>query len=192
MTAENLSRNWWVIVLRGVAAIIFGLAAFVWPGLTIVSLVLLFGAYALVDGLFSIYTGLTHMGDSRRWWILALEGLAGVAVGIMAFVWPTAASVALLYVIAGWAILTGILEIVAAIRLRREISNEWLLALSGVASIALGALLIMQPAIGLVTVVWTLAGYAIFFGIMLVLLGFRLRGLNGNTRPRSSGNLQPL
>jgi len=192
MTAENLSRNWWVIVLRGVAAIIFGLAAFVWPGLTIVSLVLLFGAYALVDGLFSIYTGLTHRGDSRRWWILALEGLAGVAVGIMAFVWPAAASVALLYVIAGWAILTGILEIAAAIRLRREISNEWLLALSGVASIILGVLLIMQPAIGLVAVVWTLGGYAIFFGIMLVLLGFRLRTWNGTTRPRGTSSLQPL
>jgi uncharacterized membrane protein HdeD (DUF308 family) len=179
-------------VLRGVAAIVFGVVAFIWPGLTLVTLVLFFGAYALVDGLFSIYTGLTHMGDSRRWWVLALEGLAGVAVGILAFAWPTAAMVALIYVIAAWAVLTGVLEIAAAIRLRREISNEWLLALSGVASIILGVLLMIQPAIAGLAIVWTLAGYAFFFGVLLILLGFRLKGWNGNTNNRGNRTFQPL
>lgn len=195
MTAENLSRNWWVMVLRGIVAILFAITAFVWPGLTLVTLVLFFGAYALVDGLFSIYTGFTHIGDSRRWWILALEGLAGVAVGVLTFIWPTAAAVTLIYFIAAWAVVTGVLEIASAIRLRKEITNEWWLALSGVASIGLGVLLMLQPAVGGVALVWTLAGYAFFFGILLILLGIRLKGWTGSTTShnnRNSGGLQPL
>lgn len=192
MTAENLSRNWWVLVLRGLAAIVFGIVAFVWPGITLVTLVLFFGAYALVDGLFSIYTGLTHMGDSRRWWLLALEGLAGVAVGILAFAWPAAATVALVSLIAAWAVVTGVLEIAAAIRLRREISNEWLLALGGAASILMGILLMVQPIIGSVALVWTMAGYALFFGVMLILLGFRLKAYHGHNPSQGSHTFQPL
>lgn len=184
MTAEVLSRNWWLIVLRGVLAALFGLAAFLWPNLTFTVLVLFFGAYAFVDGLFAVVTGLRRVGESSRWWVFLLEGLVGIGVGVLTFVWPQITALAVIYLIAAWAILTGVLEISAAIRLRREIDNEWLLALSGVVSIVLGALLIFQPGAGSVAVTWALGAYALLFGLLLVILGFQLK----NWRTRASGS----
>src|SRR5262245_7702154 len=124
MSAETLARNWWLVVLRGVLAVLFGLTAFVWPGVTCLVLVLFFGAYAFVDGVFAVITGLVRFGESSRWWIFLLEGLVGIAVGVVTFLWPGITSLALIYLVAAWAIVTGVLEIGAAIRLRREISNE--------------------------------------------------------------------
>ena len=171
-----LSRNWWLVVLRGVLAILFGLAAFIWPGITLLTLIVIFGVYAIVDGVIAIVTGFSRTKDSPRWWTFLLEGLVSIGAGIVALVWPGLATLVLIYMIAFWAIFTGILEIAAAVRLRHEITNEWFLALGGVLSIGLGILLFLQPAAGSLAIVWLIAGYALIFGILLVILGIRLRG----------------
>src|SRR5512139_1627084 len=113
----TLSRNWWLVVLRGVLAILFGVMAFVWPAITWLTLIIMFGVYAIVDGIVAIVTGLTRTKDSRRWWVFLLEGLLGIAAGIVALVFPGLATLVLIYIIASWAIITGILEIAAAVRL---------------------------------------------------------------------------
>ena len=172
---RTLSRNWWLVLLRGVLAILFGLLAFIWPGITWLTLVIMFGIYAIVDGLVAVGTGLSRTKESPRWWMFLLEGLISIGAGVAALVWPGLATLVLLYIIASWAVFTGILEIVAAIRLRHEITNEWVLALGGVISIALGLLLFFQPAAGGLAIIWTIGAYAIIFGILLVILGFRLR-----------------
>lgn len=179
-----LARNWWLVALRGLIAVLLGLAAFLWPGLTWLVLVYLFGFYALFDGLLAVITGVRHSKDTPRWWVFLLEGLISIAAGVIAFFQPVLTGLVILFAIAGWAIITGILEIVAAIRLRREITNEWWLALGGVASIALGILLILRPAAGGVALIWTLGAYELIFGILLIFLGFRLRNWNepGNSR----------
>jgi uncharacterized membrane protein HdeD (DUF308 family) len=171
----QLARNWWVVALRGVVAILYGLFALVWPGLTLEILVLFFGAYMLVDGVFAIFAAFTNRAGHDRWWVLLLEGLVGIAAGIITFSNPGLATLALLYVISFWAIVTGVLEIVAAIRLRKEIQGEWLLALSGIVSLVLGILLIVFPAAGVLTIAWIIGAYAILFGAMLLSLSLRLR-----------------
>jgi uncharacterized membrane protein HdeD (DUF308 family) len=171
----QLAHNWWAVALRGVLAILFGLIALVWPGLTLEVLVLFFGAYALVDGVFAIVTAFTKRAGHDRWWVLLLEGLVGIAAGIIIWVLPGLATLVLLYVIAFWAIVTGIIEIVAAIRLRREVQGEWLLVLSGIASVVFGALLLFFPAAGGLTIAWLIGIYAILFGAMFLGLSWRLR-----------------
>lgn len=172
---RSLAQNWWLIVLRGVLAILFGLAAFVWPGITLLTLIVMFGVYAIVDGAMAIGAGLSRAKDSQRWWTFLVEGLLGIAAGVVALIWPGLATLVLLYMIASWAIITGVLEIAAAIRLRNEITNEWMLALGGLISVALGLLLFFQPAAGSLAIIWTIAAYALIFGVLLVILGFRLR-----------------
>jgi uncharacterized membrane protein HdeD (DUF308 family) len=172
----QLSRNWWLIALRGVAAILFGILAIVWPGVTLTFLVLLFGAYALVDGLLTVFAALTNQAGERRWWVL-LEGLVGIAAAVLTFLWPGATAFSLLYLIAAWAILTGVLEILAAIELRREISNEWFLILSGIASVIFGVLVILFPGAGALSVIWLMAAYAVVFGALLVVLSLRVKSL---------------
>ena len=171
----SLTKNWWLVVLRGVLAVLFGLTAFLWPGLTGLVLVLLFGVYALSDGVVAMATGLTHVKDTPRWWVFLLEGLIGIGAGIAAVIWPETVAVALIALIAAWAVLTGAFEIAAAIRLRREIDNEWLLFLGGLLSIAFGALLILQPAAGGLALIWLIGSYALIFGVLLIVLGFRLK-----------------
>ncbi len=171
----QMTRNWWVVVLRGMIAIIYGLMALVWPGLTIEILVLFFGAYMLMDGVFAIIAALTNRAGHDSWWVLLLEGLLGIGAGLITFFNPGLATLVLVFVISFWAIVTGALEIVAAIRLRKEIQGEWLLALSGILSLALGVLLLIFPTAGALTVAWIIGWYAIFFGAMLLGLGFRLR-----------------
>src|SRR5919198_3636946 len=173
--ARSLSENWWLVVLRGVLAILFGILAFAWPAITWLTLIIMFGVYAIVDGIVAIVTGLSRTRESARWWVFLLEGLLGIGAGIVALVWPGLTSLVLIYMIASWAIVTGILEIVAAIRLRNEISNEWMLGLGGLVSIGLGILLFLQPVAGGLAIIWTIAGYALIFGVLLVVLGFRLR-----------------
>lgn len=171
----SLSRYWWLVILRGVFAILFGALAFVWPGITWLTLIIMFGVYAIVDGVITAATGLARTKDTPRWWTFLLEGLIGIAAGVIALIRPDLATLVLLYVIAAWAIFTGILEIVTAIRLRDEITNEWVMGLGGVLSVALGLLLFFQPVTGSLVIIWTIAAYAIIFGILLVALGFRLR-----------------
>jgi uncharacterized membrane protein HdeD (DUF308 family) len=173
-----LTRNWWLVVLRGLLAILFGLTAFLWPGLTWLVLVLMFGVYATVDGAFAMMSGLVSSKYSPRWWVFLLEGLVSVAAGAIALIRPGLAGFALILVIAVWAILTGILEIAAAIRLRREISNEWMLGFGGFVSIVFGFLVLFQPATGGLVITLMVGAYALIFGILLVALGLRLRKLD--------------
>jgi len=172
---RSLSQNWWLVLLRGVLAILFGVAAFVWPAITWLTLIIMFGIYAIVDGLVAVGTGLSRTKESPRWWVFLLEGLIGIGAGVVALIWPGLTGLVLVYMIASWAVLTGVLEIAAAIRLRNEITNEWVLGLGGLISIGLGILLFVQPTAGGLAIIWTIAGYAVIFGVLLVILGFRLR-----------------
>jgi uncharacterized membrane protein HdeD (DUF308 family) len=172
----TLARNWWILALRGLCAIIFGMLAFVWPAITLGVLVLLYGAYALVDGVLAIVAAVSKReGSDRSWWTLLLEGLLGIAAGIVTFVWPGMTALVLLFLIAAWALVTGVFEIIAAIRLRKEIEGELWLALSGIVSVLFGVLLLVRPGAGALTVVWLIGAYALFFGILLVALAFRLK-----------------
>ncbi len=173
---QVLARNWWALALRGLFAILFGVAAFAWPGLTLAALVILFGAYALVDGVFALIAAVRAAEAHARWWLFVLEGLAGIIVGIITFVWPGITALVLLYLIAWWALITGVFEIAAAIRLRKEISREWTLVLGGLASIIFGLLLLYHPGAGALAVVWLIGLYALVFGVLFLMLGFRLRG----------------
>ena len=168
--------NWWALALRGLAAILFGIAALVVPHIALVVLIALFGAYALVDGVFAIVSAVRAAERHMRWWPLLLEGLAGIVVWVLTFVWPVVTALLLLYFIASWAIVTGVFEILAAVRLRREITGEWLLGLTGVLSVVFGLLLIIFPGAGALTVVWLIGIYALVFGVLLVGLALRLRG----------------
>jgi uncharacterized membrane protein HdeD (DUF308 family) len=172
-----LARNWWALALRGLFAVLFGIVAFVLPGITLGALVLLYGAYALVDGIFAIAAAVAGRDEGLPWWAMLLEGVVGIAVGVMTFAWPGITALALLYLIAAWAFVTGALEIAAAIRLRKEIRGEWLLALSGVMSVLFGVILVVNPGAGALAVVWLIGAYAIAFGVVLLVLGFRLRSL---------------
>jgi uncharacterized membrane protein HdeD (DUF308 family) len=135
----------------------------------------MFGVYAIVDGLVAVGAGLSRTKESPRWWTFLLEGLISIAAGVAALLWPGLATLVLLYIIASWAVFTGILEIVTAIRLRHEITNEWMLGLGGLISVVLGLLLFFQPAAGSLAIIWMIASYAVIFGILLIVLGFRLK-----------------
>ena len=170
-----LARNWWALVSRGFFDVLFGITAFVWPGITLAVLVLLYGAFALVDGSFAIAAVLVGRTRGMPSWALLVEGLAGIAVGAITFFWPGITQLALLFLIAAWAVVTGVFEIVAAVRLRKEIRGEWLLALSGVLSVAVGVALVVNPGAGLLAISWMIGTYAIIFGVLFIVLGFRLR-----------------
>jgi uncharacterized membrane protein HdeD (DUF308 family) len=180
---DGLSRNWWVVLLRGLVGILFGIITFFAPGITLAALVLVFGAYAFVDGVLTLVSAVRRRSTTDRWWILVLEGIAGILVGIATLFVPGITALVLLYLIAAWALVTGVLELAAAIRLRKVITNEWLLALGGIVSILLGVLLILAPAAGALAVVIWIGAYAFVFGALLVGLSFRLRAL-GTPRHR--------
>jgi uncharacterized membrane protein HdeD (DUF308 family) len=173
MVVDELARHWWVIALRGLAAVLFGILAFVWPGMTLAVLVLLFGAYALVDGILGILAA--FRGDTQHRWALALEGVVSVLAGLAAFAWPGLTALVLLYIIAFWAIATGVLEIVAAVRLRRALSNEVGLIIGGVLSVLFGIVLLVAPGAGALAVVFLIGAYAIVFGLALLGVAWRLR-----------------
>ena len=180
-----LSRNWWALALRGLAAILFGILAFAWPGITLFVLVIFFGAYLLVDGIFAIVAAVRAAGEEARWWLLLIEGILGVVAGLVAFFWPGLTALALLYLVAAWAIVTGIMEIVGAIRLRQEIVGEWALILSGVLSFIFGVLLVVIPArAGLLSLTWLIGIYAVAFGVLLVILAFRVRNVTSSAEGR--------
>ncbi len=170
-----LARNWWALALRGLVAILFGLAAFAVPGATLILLIVLFGAYALVDGVLAIVAAVRAAEHHERWWPMVLEGVAGIVASVITFAWPAITAFVLLYLIAAWAIVTGVLKIGSAIHVRRHLRGEVVQALNGVISVLFGLFLFIVPRVGLLAVVWWIAGYAIFRGLMLAALAFRLR-----------------
>ncbi len=167
-----VARHWWILALRGLLAVIFGGLALLWPGPTLAALVLFFGAFALVDGVLALV-----VGARSRWWGVVLLGLLGIAAGVLTFMRPGITALALLYLIAGWAIVRGVFEIVGAIQLRRELENEGLLVLAGLASIAFGVLIFLFPGAGALSVVWLIGAFAIWVGILMLFLAFRLKKL---------------
>jgi uncharacterized membrane protein HdeD (DUF308 family) len=185
--ASHLARNWWVLALRGVLGILFGIVAFVWPDATLAALILVFGAYVFVDGIFAVVAGIGMRKQMDRWWLLGLEGAAGIILGLLTFRSPDTTALVLLLFIATWSIITGVFEIAAAARLRKMIPNEWLLIVSGVVSIIFGALLIAQPGAGAISIVWLLGAYALLFGMLTLMLAFRLRGMRDTIGRQASG-----
>jgi uncharacterized membrane protein HdeD (DUF308 family) len=175
VNVETLAHNWGAVLLRGVMGVLFGLITFAQPGITLAVLVLLFGAYAFVDGMLAVVSALRRRGMSDRWGLLLVEGLAGIAAGVATLFWPGLTAIVLLYVIAAWAVVTGVFEIAAAIRLRKAITGEWLLVLSGIASIGFGVLLTLFPGAGALALVFWIGAYALVFGTLLIALAFRLR-----------------
>ncbi len=182
-----LARNWWVLAIRGGVAILFGIGAFLWPGLTLTVLVLMFGAYALVDGVFAIFAGFAARKETERWWMMILVGISGIVIGILTLMSPGITALVLLYFIAAWALVSGIFEIAAAIRLRKEIEGEWLLVLAGILSVIFGLLLLIMPGAGALAVAWMIGSYALLFGILRLVLAFRLRGMKGSELRQGMG-----
>ncbi len=172
-----LARGWWTFLVRGVLAILFGIAAFVWPGATLLVLVYLFAIWAIVDGVSTLVSAFQERGRAY-WWVALIEGIVGVAAGIVAIAWPGITALVLLFLIAAWAVVTGLFEVIAAVRLRQEIENEWWLAVAGSLSIVFGVVLFVFPGAGILSLIWLLAAYAIVWGIVLLALGWRLRGVN--------------
>jgi uncharacterized membrane protein HdeD (DUF308 family) len=173
---QDLRRNWGWIVVRGVAGVIFGVLAFIWPAITLAVLVLFWGAYAVADGVLALIAAFRVRDRGKPFWALVIVGVLGLAAGLLTFFWPGVTALALLAFIAAWALLMGIFQIVAAIRLRKAIQHEWLLALSGVLSVIFGALMLWNPGAGALAVIWVIASYATVFGILLIALGFSLKG----------------
>jgi uncharacterized membrane protein HdeD (DUF308 family) len=178
---EAASKYWWVVLLRGILAILFGILLFVMPGLTVASLVIVFGAYALVDGLFAIFYSISGRNTDKEWGMHLIEGILGVAFGLLVLTWPELATIAtgitLLVMIAVWAIVTGALQVISAIQLRKEIDNEIWLGLGGLISIVFGVILLRFPITGILAILWLIAGYSIAFGVLFIMLAFRLRNM---------------
>jgi uncharacterized membrane protein HdeD (DUF308 family) len=181
---QTLARNWWAIVLRGIFAVLFGLGTFLWPGITLAVLVLLYGGYLFVDGILAILWALARRREGSFSWEVFLAGLASLAAGVVTLLWPGVTALALLYLIAVWAIVRGIFEILAAFHLRRELRNEWLLALNGALSILLGVVLVAAPVAGALAALWLIGSFAIVVGILMIALGFRLKGMKNAVNRR--------
>jgi len=176
--SQALADYWWIVLLRGLAAVAFAVAAFFWPGLTLLTLVLVWGAYAFIDGVLAIWAALSgrSAGLSSRWWLM-LIGLAGIVAGVFAFGWPGVLAVGLLYAVAAWAIFTGLMHVIGGVRMRNEIKGEWLLILVGVVLAAFGVFMIARPVVGGLTVIWTLGALELLAGLSLIALSLRLRRL---------------
>jgi uncharacterized membrane protein HdeD (DUF308 family) len=172
---SDLGRNWGWIVVRGIAAVIFGVLALVLPGITLAALVLLWGAYALADGIIALIAAFRIRDRGKPFWALLVVGILGIAAGILTFIWPGMTAIVLLAFIAAWSLVMGIFQIIAAVRLRKSIEKEWLLGLSGLLSIIFGVLMLINPGAGALAVIWVIGAYAILFGVLLVALGVKLR-----------------
>jgi uncharacterized membrane protein HdeD (DUF308 family) len=168
-------HHWWMLGVRGLLAVIFGLAALLWTGLTLLVLVYLFGAYALVNGVMAVIISLQERQNLRQWWVLLLEGLVGIAAGVVAFAWPAITALALLFLIAFWAIVTGFLEIAAAFSGLLPAPQEWMLGLTGVLSVLLGVFLVIRPGVGILSLMWVIGIYALIIGVLFIIRAFQLR-----------------
>jgi uncharacterized membrane protein HdeD (DUF308 family) len=173
-----LTRSWWLMLLRGVASILFGIAAFIWPALTVLALTLLYGAFAMADGILSLGAALRGSGDRAipTGWLVVI-GLLGIAAGAVAFLWPGLTAFALVIMIGAWAVAIGILEIIGAIWLRHELEDEWLLIAAGILSVLFGAALLLKPGAGALALAWAIGAYAILSGILHIAFALRLKGV---------------
>jgi uncharacterized membrane protein HdeD (DUF308 family) len=175
MARDFLRGHWWVFVLRGLAAIAFGAIAILWPGLSLATLVLLFGAFALVEGSFALVGAIAHR--EARWGWHVVDGVAGIAIGVMTFVWTIDTAIVLLYFIGAWAIVSGGFRIVHALRVRHMPEPAWLIGIGGIASVLFGAWVIIAPGAGALALIWLIGTYAIFVGVLFVIAGIRVRTL---------------
>jgi uncharacterized membrane protein HdeD (DUF308 family) len=176
VTGQFENRTWGGIAFRGAVAVLFGILALARPGSTVAGLVYLFGAFVFIDGVFAFAASVNVAQMHGRWWPLFLVGVAGIVIGALTFVHPAATAVGLVYYIAAWAVITGILEVAAAVRLRKVVQGEWMLAAGGLLSIAFGIMIFARPAAGLLSLVWLIGAYAIIFGALEIGLALRLRG----------------
>jgi uncharacterized membrane protein HdeD (DUF308 family) len=183
---EPLTRSWWLLLLRGVAGIVFGISAFIWPGLTVLALTLLYGAYALADGVTALGAAFTGGGDKDAkgaiptWW-LALIGLLGIAAGAVAFLWPGLTAFALIIMIGAWAVTIGVLEIIGALWLRKEIEDEWLLIVAGLVSVLFGLALLLRPGAGALALAWAIGAFALLSGVLHLAFALRLKRVRGRS-----------
>ena len=171
-----LTRSWWLMLLRGIASILFGIAAFVWPGLTVLALTLLYGAFAMADGILALGAALTRSGDRSipTWWLVVI-GLLGIAAGTVAFLWPGLTAFALVIMIGAWAVAIGIMEIIGAVWLRHEIEDEWLLIAAGILSVLFGVAVLLKPGAGALALAWAIGAFALLSGVLLVAFALRLK-----------------
>lgn len=168
--------NWWIVGVRGVLTILFGVAAILWPALTLGILITIFGVYAIMDGLFTIVMGVWGGKDrSDGWLMMVLDGLVRIGAGVIAIIWPGLTSLTLVIIIATWAVVTGIIEVVMAIRLHKEIENEWVMGLSGLLSVLLGVVLFARPGVGALAGILLIGFYAILFGILLIVFALKMQ-----------------
>jgi uncharacterized membrane protein HdeD (DUF308 family) len=174
-------NNWWAIGLRGLVALLLGILAITMPGPTLAAIVLAFAIYAIVDGILAIIAAVRGIRRKERWVPMLIEGILGIAAGIIAAVWPAIGAVALTYLVAAWALVTGVFEIAAAIRLRKIIKGEWLLLIAGILSVILAFVLTIYPGAGMLTLVWWFGAYAIAYGVINLGLGFRVRSWTSST-----------
>src|SRR6266545_5028324 len=177
MMIETLKRHWWVSVIRGVAAIVFGVIAFAYPGLTVATLVLFFGAWVLIDGVFRVVGAIGHHASDPEWGFHLIIGIVGIIIGFLTFHAPQITALALIIYIGAWALMIGATEIALAIKLRREIKGEWFLILMGLVSIVFAVMLLWNPAVGAAALIWIMAWYAVILGVLGIIFGFRLRSL---------------
>ena len=180
---ETFKRNWWIPVIRGIAAIVFGIIAFAYPGLTVATLVLFFGAWVLIDGIFRVVGAIGHRSSDPEWGFHLIIGLLGIIVGLLTFHAPQITALALVIYIAAWALMIGATEISLAVKLRREVKGEWFLILMGLASVVFAVMLLWNPVPGALALVWLIGCYAIVFGILGIFFGFRLRSLRTPLSP---------
>jgi uncharacterized membrane protein HdeD (DUF308 family) len=174
---EDLSRNWGWVALRGVIAVLFGVFAFAAPGITLAVLVLFWGAFAFADGVLALVAAFKVRDQGRPFWPLLIVGLLGIAAGVATFFWPGMTALVLLLFIGAWAFVMGVFQILAAIRLRREIEREWLLGLSGALSVLFGLFVLFQPGAGALALIWAIGAYAVVFGVLIIGLAFKLKGI---------------
>jgi uncharacterized membrane protein HdeD (DUF308 family) len=187
----SITRNWWIFLIRGICAVIIGIVAFAWPGITLEALVLVFGIYAIIDGVSAIAIGASADSVGERWWGMVLVGVLSLIAGILTFAWPAITAVVLLAFIAAWAIVRGIMEIYAAITLRKMIENEWMLVLGGICSILFGGIMVARPAAGALAVLWIIGIYAIVFGVLTIALAFKLHSLRPHLPHDTAGLTAP-
>jgi len=174
------AKHWWGILVRGIIALIFGILVLAWPAIAIAVFVIFFGAYILVDGIFTLVSAINYKaGAGSRTW-LYIRGIAGIIAGLFALIFPAIAAVALVILVAAWALVTGVMELVFAFKANQDTAIRWMFAISGILSLILGILMVAKPLLGALVIVWVIGAYAVLAGILLIILSVRLRSLKSS------------